>query len=83
MLGAVLLLPAMVAVAIPAIIVSRSGADIDVLPALFGGALIALGLALVVWTLKLFVTVGRGTLAPWMRPRDSSSAGLTATCAIR
>ncbi|HEY6069522.1 MAG TPA: isoprenylcysteine carboxylmethyltransferase family protein [Gaiellaceae bacterium] len=30
------------------------------------GAVLSLGgLALVVWTVRLFVTVGRGTLAPW------------------
>jgi protein-S-isoprenylcysteine O-methyltransferase Ste14 len=33
--------------------------------ALPGAVLIALGLALVVWTVKLFAQVGRGTLAPW------------------
>ena len=27
--------------------------------------MISLGLALVVWTVRLFVVVGRGTLAPW------------------
>lgn len=62
---AVLLLPTMVTVAIPAIIVWRRGADIDPVSALLGGVLVALGLVLVVWTVKLFVGVGRGTLAPW------------------
>jgi protein-S-isoprenylcysteine O-methyltransferase Ste14 len=62
---AVLLLPTIVTVAIPAIIVWRSGADVDPVLALLGGVLVALGLVLVVWTVKLFVAVGRGTLAPW------------------
>ncbi|HEX6662140.1 MAG TPA: isoprenylcysteine carboxylmethyltransferase family protein [Gaiellaceae bacterium] len=30
-----------------------------------GAVLVLLGLALVVWTVGLFATVGRGTLAPW------------------
>jgi protein-S-isoprenylcysteine O-methyltransferase Ste14 len=30
-----------------------------------GAVLVAAGLALVVWTVTLFVKVGRGTLAPW------------------
>jgi protein-S-isoprenylcysteine O-methyltransferase Ste14 len=62
---AVLLLPTMVTVAIPAIIIWRRGAEIDPVSALLGGVLVALGLVLVVWTVKLFVTVGQGTLAPW------------------
>ena len=31
----------------------------------FGGVLICLGLVLMVATIRLFVTVGKGTLAPW------------------
>jgi len=56
----------MVTVVVPALILwSGDGADVDLVPALLGTALIALGLALVVWTVELFITVGRGTLAPW------------------
>jgi protein-S-isoprenylcysteine O-methyltransferase Ste14 len=55
----------MVTLVIPTVVLWRSGADVDVLPALVGAVLIGFGLALVVWTVKLFVTVGRGTLAPW------------------
>jgi len=62
---AILLLPTTVAVVVPAIIVWRSGANIELVPALLGAVLIGLGLVLVVWTVKLFVTVGEGTLAPW------------------
>lgn len=65
-LRAVLLLPFTVTVVLPALIVWGSGGvDVDLVPALLGSALIALGLALVVWTVWLFVTVGQGTLAPW------------------
>jgi protein-S-isoprenylcysteine O-methyltransferase Ste14 len=64
-LRAVLLLPAMVTIALPAVIVWRSGTKIEPLSALLGALLIAVGFALVVWTVKLFATVGEGTLAPW------------------
>ena len=65
-LRAVLLLPFMVTVVVPALILwSADGADVDLVPALLGTALITLGLVLVVWTVELFITIGRGTLAPW------------------
>ena len=35
------------------------------LPVVVGVALLAVGGVLVVWTIALFVRVGRGTLAPW------------------
>ena len=60
-----MLLPGVVAVVVPALIVSSTGANIGVLSALGGGVLIGIGLSLIVWTVRLFVTVGRGTLAPW------------------
>jgi len=71
---AVVLLPGIVAVAVPAAIVwsgeavsvgwgLRSG--LAILPVLLGAGLIGLGLALVAWTVALFAGVGRGTLAPW------------------
>jgi protein-S-isoprenylcysteine O-methyltransferase Ste14 len=62
---AVLLLPAMVTVVIPALIVWIGKADVDRLRGVIGAALIGLGFAFWAWTVKLFVTVGRGTLAPW------------------
>jgi protein-S-isoprenylcysteine O-methyltransferase Ste14 len=55
----------MVILVIPALILWQSGVDIDLLPAVVGSALIVAGLALVWWTVTLFVTQGRGTLAPW------------------
>jgi protein-S-isoprenylcysteine O-methyltransferase Ste14 len=78
-LRAVLLLPGMVTVAIPATTLLFTGTDtLDLwrsypasrvaLPIL-GGLLICLGLALLVATIWLFVTVGRGTLAPWNSTR--------------
>jgi protein-S-isoprenylcysteine O-methyltransferase Ste14 len=71
---AVLLLPGVVVVLVPALIVWRTGSmtvgwglpvALAVLAVVFGAALVAVGSALVVWTIVLFVRVGRGTLAPW------------------
>jgi len=68
------LLPGVVAVVVPAVILWRTEAvsvgwglppALALLPVLLGVALIAVGLALVVWTIRLFAVVGRGTLAPW------------------
>src|SRR5262245_44470319 len=74
-LRAVLLLPVVVTVVIPGTILWLAGPDTlglwqsvpatrVVLP-VFGGALLCLGLVLMVATIRLFVTVGKGTLAPW------------------
>jgi protein-S-isoprenylcysteine O-methyltransferase Ste14 len=59
------LLPGTVAVAIPALLVWLGGANVQPATAVMGALLVAAGLALVVWTVILFVEVGRGTLAPW------------------
>lgn len=71
---AILLCPGVVTVVVPALLVWWTG-DVDfgwglpgavaALPVLLGAALIALGLGLVVWTVRLFATFGQGTLAPW------------------
>jgi protein-S-isoprenylcysteine O-methyltransferase Ste14 len=74
-LRAILLLPGMAAVVIPAIILALTGLDTFdlwqslpatrfVLPVL-GIVLICFGLVLMVATIRLFITVGQGTLAPW------------------
>jgi protein-S-isoprenylcysteine O-methyltransferase Ste14 len=62
--AAALLLPGVVTVGVPALIVWRSGAGIEPV-GLIGLPLIALGLIVVVSTIRLFAIVGRGTLAPW------------------
>lgn len=65
-LRAIGLLPVMVTVVVPGILVWRGGpARPQWALALPGLALLALGIALVAWTVTLFVRVGRGTLAPW------------------
>jgi protein-S-isoprenylcysteine O-methyltransferase Ste14 len=59
------LLPGTVAVVIPALLVWLGGANVQPVTAVVGAVIVAAGLALVVWTVTLFVKVGRGTLAPW------------------
>jgi protein-S-isoprenylcysteine O-methyltransferase Ste14 len=78
-LWAILLLPFMVTVVIPGVILWLTEPDTLGLwqsaPAsrvglpVLGGALLCLGLVLMVATIRLFVTVGQGTLAPWNPPR--------------
>ena len=62
--AAVLLLPVVVTLGVPALLVWRTDASIG-WRGLVGLPLIALGLLLIVRTIALFVSVGRGTLAPW------------------
>jgi protein-S-isoprenylcysteine O-methyltransferase Ste14 len=63
-LAAVVLLPGTVCVLVPALLLSDAGIAPWPL-ALLGGALLALGLGVIAWTVSLFARVGRGTLAPW------------------
>jgi protein-S-isoprenylcysteine O-methyltransferase Ste14 len=74
-LRAILLLPFMATVVIPAVILYLTGLDsLDLwqtLPAtrfvlpVFSLLFIGIGLVLMVATIRLFATVGKGTLAPW------------------
>lgn len=68
------LLPATVTVIIPAYVITSSGKirpgwglslPWEILPLLLGGCLIGIGLTLLANTIRMFATVGRGTLAPW------------------
>ena len=78
-LRTILLLPGMVTIAIPATILWLTGTDTlgiwrsfpasrVVLPIL-GGACLGSGLVLAVATIRLFMTVGEGTIAPWDPPQ--------------
>ncbi len=78
-LRAIVLLPGMVLLVIPATLLWLAGMDsFDlwqsfpasrvVLPVI-GGICICLGLLLMIDTIRLFVTVGKGTLAPWEPPQ--------------
>lgn len=74
-LRAILLLPFMVTVVIPAGLLYltvpdtfglwQSAPSTSILLPILGCVLICLGLVLMVATIRLFVTVGKGTLAPW------------------
>jgi protein-S-isoprenylcysteine O-methyltransferase Ste14 len=63
-LAAVLLLPGVVTIGVPASIVWQTDARLRP-PAVIGIPLIAAGVLLVTTTVTLFAKVGRGTLAPW------------------
>jgi protein-S-isoprenylcysteine O-methyltransferase Ste14 len=66
-LRAILLLPGMVAVVIPATILYFTGIS-QPRSVILGSLFMILGLTLMVWTNRLFSTVGKGTLAPWNPP---------------
>jgi protein-S-isoprenylcysteine O-methyltransferase Ste14 len=59
------LLPGTVAVVLPAFLVRLTGSNVQPVTGILGAGLLAAGLALVAWTVTLFVKVGLGTLAPW------------------
>jgi protein-S-isoprenylcysteine O-methyltransferase Ste14 len=63
--AAVLLLPGVVTVVVPAFLAARLGVDVTWPGLVAGVALVAVGLLLVVRTVALFAAIGRGTLAPW------------------
>jgi protein-S-isoprenylcysteine O-methyltransferase Ste14 len=72
-LRAILLLPGMVTVVIPATILYTTGigwpsSAWNIALPVIGSIFILLGLSLMVWTNRLFATVGKGTLAPWNPP---------------
>jgi protein-S-isoprenylcysteine O-methyltransferase Ste14 len=78
-LRAILLLPGMVTIVIPATILWRAGTvsfglwqsspASRVVLAMIGALCMCLGLLLMIATIRLFVTVGKGTLAPWEPPQ--------------
>jgi protein-S-isoprenylcysteine O-methyltransferase Ste14 len=85
-LRAILLLPGMLLLVIPGRILWRGGFETFglwqsvpvtrvVLPIL-GGACVVLGLALMGATIRLFVIVGQGTLAPWDPPQHLVVRGI-------
>lgn len=67
---AILLLPSTVTIVIPATILycTEWSLSYKVLP-IIGSLFVIVGLALMVWTNRLFTTVGEGTLAPWNPPQ--------------
>jgi protein-S-isoprenylcysteine O-methyltransferase Ste14 len=64
--AAILLLPGTVALVVPALVVRATGAEASIdWNGVLGLLLIAVGALLLVDTVRLFVRLGRGTLAPW------------------
>ena len=74
-LRAIILLPGIVTLVIPGTILWRTGTDsfgvwqsrpaARVILPVIGALCISLGLLLMVATIRLFVTIGKGTIAPW------------------
>ena len=71
---AIAVLPGSAAIAVPAVIVATGDASsagfgesgaVQALTIAFGAVLVAAGVALWAWTVRLFARIGRGTLAPW------------------
>jgi protein-S-isoprenylcysteine O-methyltransferase Ste14 len=82
---AIALLPFMVTVVVPAVILYRSGTDgmavyrampWNVLMFVAAAIFVGLGLTLFVSTIRMFGTIGRGTLAPWDPPARLVVAGI-------
>ena len=70
MIRGILVLPFNACVTLPAFLLWLSGwppvvASVASLPFLLGAILLTSGLILFVWTVTLFVRIGRGSLAPW------------------
>jgi protein-S-isoprenylcysteine O-methyltransferase Ste14 len=79
---AIALLPFMNTVVVPSVLLGLAGAAPPrfasgpaVLGALAGAALLAGGVALVVHSIRLFIHLGRGTLAPWDPTRELVDVG--------
>lgn len=73
-LRAILLLPGMVTVIIPAAVLYWFGVAWPLSPwniilPVIGCVVISIGLVLLFWTNQLFITIGKGTLAPWNPPQ--------------
>ncbi|HMF31616.1 MAG TPA: isoprenylcysteine carboxylmethyltransferase family protein [Candidatus Lokiarchaeia archaeon] len=84
-LRAIIALPVMLLVAIPTLLILLLNQfnigwgmtfPLDLLPTLIGTSFIAVGLALFVATVRLFGTVGDGTLAPWNPPKHLVMRGI-------
>lgn len=74
---AILLLPSTVTIVIPATILycTEWSLSYKILP-IIGSLFVIVGLALMVWTNRLFSTVGKGTLAPWNPPQRFVVCGI-------
>jgi protein-S-isoprenylcysteine O-methyltransferase Ste14 len=78
---AILLLPGTVTIAIPATILYCTGvawppSPWNIILPVIGSLFIVLGLILMAWTIGLFITIGKGTLAPWNPPEKLVVRGI-------
>ena len=71
---AIVLLPGVVTLAVPALLLGGDDPDITWL-AIPGALLVAAGFALWAWTVRLLARIGKGTLAPWDPTRRLVVAG--------
>ncbi|MBC7809972.1 MAG: isoprenylcysteine carboxylmethyltransferase family protein [Burkholderiales bacterium] len=77
-------MPFIIIVVIPALLASTGSVNIGwglpmplaLLPIIVGAALIAVGLALMLMTIRLLITVGEGTLSPWDATRRLVVVGI-------
>jgi protein-S-isoprenylcysteine O-methyltransferase Ste14 len=73
---AFLALPGVVAFAVPVLLVARgSTVDWRMAPLAAAALLLSLGIGLLLWCVREFYVVGRGTLAPWEPPRHLVTSG--------
>ena len=49
----------------PAVLIAIDGAEFDAVRVMLGVPLVAAGVAMWAWTVRLFARIGKGTLAPW------------------
>jgi len=80
-LRAILLLPGMVIVAIPTVIlcitdVNRLPSPSNIVLPIVGSLFVILGLILMAWTIRLFILIGKGTLAPFDPPQKLVVRGI-------
>lgn len=73
---AIVILPFTVAVVIPAALVRGELGASSTSARAAGSVVVAIGLALVVYTIASFASRGRGTLAPWDPPRQLVVTGI-------
>ena len=83
-LAAILMLPFVVTIIVPFFLVKGQpielwwglGYPLSLLPLLIGIAFFISGLLLVIVTVRLFVTIGKGTLAPWDPTQQLVAVGI-------
>src|SRR5262249_17708917 len=83
-LAAILMLPFVVTIIVPFLLVKSQPIDLwwglgyplNLLPLLIGTVFFVSGLLLIILTMRLFVTKGKGTLAPWDPTQQLVAVGI-------